>query len=66
MTGDASLFARSDEVEKSCSIIDPFVRAWDRDTTPQSRAISQETGALLLAMSGCMNKDKAGLIYALF
>jgi len=28
MTGDASLFARSDEVEKSWEIIDPFVRAW--------------------------------------
>jgi glucose-6-phosphate 1-dehydrogenase len=29
MTGDASLFARSDEVEKSWEIIDPFVRAWN-------------------------------------
>ena len=28
MTGDASLFARADEVEKSWEIIDPFVRAW--------------------------------------
>jgi glucose-6-phosphate 1-dehydrogenase len=28
MTGDASLFARADEVEKSWGIIDPFVRAW--------------------------------------
>ena len=28
MTGEASLFARSDEVEKSWEIIDPFVRAW--------------------------------------
>ena len=26
--GDASLFARADEVEKSWEIIDPFVRAW--------------------------------------
>ena len=34
MTGDASLFARSDEVEKSWGIIDPFVRAWNSDTTP--------------------------------
>ncbi len=28
LTGDASLFARSDEVEKSWEIIDPFVRGW--------------------------------------
>jgi glucose-6-phosphate 1-dehydrogenase len=28
MTGDASLFARSDEVEKSWEIIDPFVNVW--------------------------------------
>jgi glucose-6-phosphate 1-dehydrogenase len=28
MTGDASLFARADEVEKSWEIIDPFVRGW--------------------------------------
>jgi glucose-6-phosphate 1-dehydrogenase len=28
MEGDASLFARSDEVEKSWEIMDPFVRAW--------------------------------------
>ena len=34
MTGDASLFARSDEVEKSWGIIDPFVRAWGSATTP--------------------------------
>jgi len=28
MEGDASLFARADEVEKSWEIIDPFVQAW--------------------------------------
>jgi len=28
LEGDASLFARADEVEKSWEIIDPFVRAW--------------------------------------
>jgi glucose-6-phosphate 1-dehydrogenase len=28
MTGDASLFARADEVEKSWEIIDPFVQSW--------------------------------------
>ena len=34
MTGDASLFARSDEVEKSWEIIDPFVRAWSSVDMP--------------------------------
>ena len=34
MSGEASLFARSDEVEKSWEIIDPFARAWSSDTMP--------------------------------
>jgi glucose-6-phosphate 1-dehydrogenase len=40
MTGDASLFARSDEVEKSWEIIDPFVRAW---ASPDMRPIDPYT-----------------------
>jgi glucose-6-phosphate 1-dehydrogenase len=40
MTGDASLFARSDEVEKSWEIIDPFVRAW---ASPDMRPIDLYT-----------------------
>lgn len=34
MQGDASLFARADEVEKSWEIIDPFVRAWASGQLP--------------------------------
>jgi glucose-6-phosphate 1-dehydrogenase len=34
MQGDASLFARADEVEKSWEIIDPFVRAWASGDLP--------------------------------
>jgi glucose-6-phosphate 1-dehydrogenase len=34
LTGDASLFARADEVEKSWEIIDPFVRAWGAPDMP--------------------------------
>jgi glucose-6-phosphate 1-dehydrogenase len=34
LDGDASLFARADEVEKSWEIIDPFVRAWDAGGLP--------------------------------
>ncbi|MFM1903331.1 MAG: hypothetical protein RLZZ440_1231 [Planctomycetota bacterium] len=35
MQGDASLFARADEVEKSWEIIDPFIRAWASVDMPQ-------------------------------
>jgi glucose-6-phosphate 1-dehydrogenase len=42
LTGDASLFARSDEVEKSWEIIDPFVRAWSSVDMPPIDAY--ETG----------------------
>ncbi|NBX29135.1 glucose-6-phosphate dehydrogenase [bacterium] len=34
MEGDASLFARADEVEKSWEIIDPFVQAWGSAANP--------------------------------
>ncbi len=34
MQGDASLFARADEVEKSWEIIDPFVRVWASGNLP--------------------------------
>ena len=34
LDGDASLFARADEVEKSWEIIDPFVRAWSGGDMP--------------------------------
>ena len=34
MAGDASLFARADEVEKSWEIIDPFAKAWSSGTLP--------------------------------
>ncbi len=35
MQGDASLFARSDEVEKSWQIIDPFIGAWRDPEAPR-------------------------------
>jgi glucose-6-phosphate 1-dehydrogenase len=35
LLGDASLFARSDEVELSWSIIDPIVRAWEEQGVPE-------------------------------
>jgi glucose-6-phosphate 1-dehydrogenase len=34
MSGEASLFARSAEVEKSWEIIDPFVRVWSSGAMP--------------------------------
>ena len=36
MLGEASLFARADEVEKSWEIIDPFVKAWAATDMPAS------------------------------
>ena len=33
--GDASLFARSDEVELAWGIIDPIIAAWDSPAAPQ-------------------------------
>ncbi len=34
MTGDASLFARSDEVELAWGVIDPFIHAWQAGDAP--------------------------------
>jgi glucose-6-phosphate 1-dehydrogenase len=34
LVGDASLFARGDEVELAWRIIDPIVAAWDQDSAP--------------------------------
>lgn len=35
LTGDASLFARSDEVEAAWSIIDPILQAWEKQQSPK-------------------------------
>lgn len=37
MLGDASLFARSDEVELAWGIIDPIQQAWDEQQSPELR-----------------------------
>ncbi len=34
MTGDASLFARADEVEMAWGLIDPIAGAWEGDQSP--------------------------------
>ena len=47
MEGDASLFARADEVEKSWEIIDPFIRAWSSvDMPPIDPYIAGEWGPM--------------------
>ena len=38
MTGDASLFARSDEVEVAWSLIDPIIAAWQSGAAPKLEA----------------------------
>jgi glucose-6-phosphate 1-dehydrogenase len=37
INGDASLFARADEVENAWSIVDPIQAAWDRESQPPLR-----------------------------
>ncbi len=37
MQGDASLFARSDEVELAWKIVDPIIQAWARSVDPELR-----------------------------
>ncbi|MGL4594416.1 MAG: glucose-6-phosphate dehydrogenase [Thermoguttaceae bacterium] len=39
LRGDASLFARSDEVESAWQIIDPIQKAWDESSIPDSYPI---------------------------
>jgi glucose-6-phosphate 1-dehydrogenase len=38
MNGDASLFARSDEVEVAWTIIDPIIAAWQASDSPKVEA----------------------------
>jgi glucose-6-phosphate 1-dehydrogenase len=35
LQGDASLFARSDEIELAWSLIDPIIEGWESDTAPE-------------------------------
>jgi glucose-6-phosphate 1-dehydrogenase len=34
MIGDATLFIRTDEVERAWQIVDPFLQAWSEDGVP--------------------------------
>lgn len=43
MMGDASLFARSDEVELSWSIVDPIINAWDKLDRPELAFYEKDT-----------------------
>ena len=40
MNGDASLFARSDEVELAWKVIDPILAAWDSPAAPELEDLS--------------------------
>ncbi len=39
-SGDASLFARSDEVELAWGIIDPILHAWEHSSVPLAGDVS--------------------------
>jgi glucose-6-phosphate 1-dehydrogenase len=43
MAGDASLFARADEIELSWQIVDPIQGGWDQEATPAGQGWRTET-----------------------
>ena len=60
MNGDASLFARSDEVELAWSIIDPILAAWHSPAAPPLDPIPMANGAPPPATSGCRLRAASG------
>ena len=44
MRGDATLFARNDEVEAAWRIVDPILEAWSRDTDPVPQYAAGSSG----------------------
>jgi glucose-6-phosphate 1-dehydrogenase len=44
MRGDATLFARNDEVEAAWEICDPILKAWEEDDTPPAKYESGSAG----------------------
>ena len=44
LKGDASLFARADEIELSWSIIDPLVDQWEKESEPHLAFYESDTG----------------------
>ena len=64
LNGDASLFARSDEVEVAWSIIDPILAAWQALPLRSWKATHAATGARRRAMPGCSSKGGSGSMCA--
>lgn len=52
LNGDASLFARSDEVELAWGIIDPIQRVWESSSAPPWRFTLKGTGGRRFRASG--------------
>ncbi len=60
LNGDASLFARSDEVEQAWQIIDPIIAAWRSPAAPVLNSYEAACGDQPRAWSGCTNKTANG------
>ena len=64
MQGDASLFARADEVEAAWGIIDPILKTWNNATTASCTPTSPACGGQKNRPSGCDPKAANGSIPA--
>ncbi len=65
LVGDASLFARSDEVELAWEIIDPIIAAWRSPAAPVMHTYPRRLGGRRLRQHGWRLKDDIGLMFAL-
>ncbi len=63
MNGDASLFARSDEVEQAWQIIDPIIAAWRSPAAPVLHTYETGVWGLMLQGNGCTIKIDSGSMF---
>ncbi len=62
LNGDASLFARADEVETAWGIIDPILNAWRERAQPPMENYEHVCGAPSARHAGCGAKAASGSI----
>ena len=60
LIGDASLFARSDEVELAWGIIDPILKTWQETNLPEVATTKPAAGVRSKPRSGSGNKAANG------
>ena len=64
LSGDASLFSRSDEVELAWGIIDPIAPGWERPANRNSRSTNRKPGARSSVPNGCTVTAANGWMFA--